>query len=675
VKHLTYILIIISSFQTYGQTLVELEKKLSEKMSDSMRLELLVNLSNSSLYTDNSKARKYTNDVIQLAEKINRNWATAKAHKVASSLSIAEGNYSNALKFDNLLLQMVVAMGDSLAVAEALNRVGFAYSELGYFDDAYNYFTRAFIVARNYAQTATDSLHLVIPLHNLGRLFKDLEQYDRAIDHLNLAQGISDRINDTEGLAYTLDELGDIYLKQEKYELARQTFQNALEKTNELDIVFLKPRVYSRLANVNQKMGMYDLALSYYDSAEHLQLLSNNTFGIAEIEHGRGLVKVKRGNLQEAERLFLSSLAKAQDLEARILEMKILVSLSEMKEYQGEYKEALAYYKAHELLEDELYSLEMQNKLSQDQIRFETQGKDFIIEELNRKEAESEAALRQKEFINNILVVIVALFGVLIFSLYRNGQRRRKMNALLMQQQAELENRSNELQELNKVKDKFFSIISHDLRSPINALTGILGLMDKGELSPAEFNLLSKELKLQFNHTKALINNLLDWALLQMDKLSIQPENIYIRKLVTENFQHLDSLQTKNLNLVNNVADDVLAHADKNTLNLVFRNLIMNAMKFTDEGGTIKIDATSKNGEVLIAVADTGIGIKPEVKAILFDKTSPYSSRGTANERGTGLGLILCKEFVEKNGGKIWVESEEGKGSIFKFTLKSATNN
>jgi signal transduction histidine kinase len=105
-------------------------------------------------------------------------------------------------------------------------------------------------------------------------------------------------------------------------------------------------------------------------------------------------------------------------------------------------------------------------------------------------------------------------------------------------------------------------------------------------------------------------------------------------------------------------------------INLVFRNLILNAIKFSESGGTIEVSAKDQNGFYVIAVKDHGVGIRQEVQKILFDKTSGYSTRGTANEKGTGLGLILCKEFVEKNGGQIWLESEEGKGSTFYFTIK-----
>jgi signal transduction histidine kinase len=126
-------------------------------------------------------------------------------------------------------------------------------------------------------------------------------------------------------------------------------------------------------------------------------------------------------------------------------------------------------------------------------------------------------------------------------------------------------------------------------------------------------------------------------------------------------------LQMKNL-----ITPGTFAKADTNMVNLVFRNLILNAIKFTEVGGIITVDAKPTGGFVQIGVADNGVGITPEVQKILFEKTTGYSTRGTANEKGTGLGLILCKEFVERNGGKIWLESEVGKGSTFYFTLKKA---
>jgi len=177
------------------------------------------------------------------------------------------------------------------------------------------------------------------------------------------------------------------------------------------------------------------------------------------------------------------------------------------------------------------------------------------------------------------------------------------------------------------------------------------------------------ELKARFNHTRTLLNNLLDWTLLQMDKLSLQPAKISLQKIVSENLQLLSSAQNKNINFENLIPENALAFADSNTINLVIRNLITNAIKFTNENGQIQLSASDEGNFWKVAVKDNGVGIRKDVLNMLFDKTSPYSTRGTANEKGTGLGLILCKEFVEKNGGTISVTSEEGKGSTFYFTV------
>ena len=139
--------------------------------------------------------------------------------------------------------------------------------------------------------------------------------------------------------------------------------------------------------------------------------------------------------------------------------------------------------------------------------------------------------------------------------------------------------------------------------------------------------------------------------------------------MVDDNFELLDSLHIKDVTLTNQIAEDAIAYADLNMINLVFRNLILNAMKFTEQGGEITIGAEVQDEEFTVWIKDNGVGISPEVQSILFEKTSGYSTRGTANEKGTGLGLILCKEFVERNGGRIWLESEVGKGSTFFFTV------
>ncbi len=367
-----------------------------------------------------------------------------------------------------------------------------------------------------------------------------------------------------------------------------------------------------------------------------------------------------------------SSEAIAQKTNSWALEIQCFENLASLYEIQGDFKKSLAYYKQFKQFEDSLFSQGMQAKLLQDQLRFETFAKEDQIKQLTRLEELRKEELRKQGMVRNILVVVMALTGILLFTVYRSGQRRIRINKLLIEHQDEIKRRSQELEQLNQVKDKFFSIISHDLRSPINALSAILDMMDSGQIKPEEFSKLNKELRLQFNHTKTLINNLLDWALLQMDKLKIQPEKINLNSLAEENFRLLSSLHMKEIKMVNNIPSGTFCWGDLNIVNLVLRNLVLNSLKFTQNGGSIIADAVEQGSEIVVSVKDTGIGISPEIQRIIFEKTAGYSTRGTANEKGTGLGLILCKEFVEKNGGKIWLESEIGKGSTFYFTIKKA---
>ena len=420
------------------------------------------------------------------------------------------------------------------------------------------------------------------------------------------------------------------------------------------------------------KKASYENSLKYYDTTYTLYSKNKDNYGLAEIELGRGEVYQKQHRYDDALESVNKSLSQAKKLNARILEIQCFNQLSSLWEMKGDYKKSLAYFKRFKQLEDTLFSQDMQAKLLRDQIRFETESKDSQIAALSQQQESTEGALKRKEFVQNILVVVMALSGILLFSVYRSGQRRRQINTLLVRHQKEIEKRSEELERLNQVKDKFFSIISHDLRSPINALSGLLDLLDKGAVSSAELPKHIRELKTRFNHTRALLNNLLDWTLLQMDKLNLQKGKIDLKKLVDENIQLLLIHLVRKFSLINEVAPNTIGYADSNTINLVIRNLITNAIKFTNDKGEVKVSAVAQGNEWVVSVKDNGVGMATEVLRILFDKTSPYTTRGTANEKGTGLGLILCKEFVEKNGGRIWVESAEDYGSTFYFTLPKA---
>lgn len=662
-----YLLLVLGTQVSFSQiNLDSLEKSLNNSLSDSSRFTTLIALSKEYQYKDFPKAEKFSRQAFELAEKNNWSWGKSKAYAQEGFLATISGDYNTAMKFDNENLQSVIAQGDSSAIAESLNFLGNDYHDIGKYDEAYYYFTQSYRVAR----AIDDSLKMTVAIYNIGRVLNELSQYDLALDHFKVSTKISEIINDLDGIPYDLEAIGDVYLRKKEYNKSEEFLLKALSGIRSRKLTVIEPRALNHLAQLHFEKGDPDKALAYYDTAAMLYRQASNEFGVAEVNLGVSRILIDQERFNEAQGLIERSLETAKSFNAERMEINCYKQLSELAEKKEDYKSALAYHKNFKQLEDSLFSEEMVEKIFQDQLRFQTETKDFEIAALSKAKTEQDTELRRQEFLSNILVVVMALTVILLFTVYRSGQRRKRINNLLIEHQEEIKRRSIELEQLNQVKDKFFSIISHDLRSPINALYGLLNLADNKQITQDEFVKLTQELKIQFNHTRTLINNLLDWALLQMDKLKIQPEKIELAAIVDQNFKLLSSLHLKEINMVNSIRPAVTGWGDLNMINLVLRNLILNAIKFSESGGTIEVSAKDQNDFYVIAVKDHGVGIRQEVQKILFEKTSGYSTRGTANEKGTGLGLILCKEFVEKNGGQIWLESEEGKGSTFYFTIK-----
>jgi two-component system, sensor histidine kinase and response regulator len=237
-----------------------------------------------------------------------------------------------------------------------------------------------------------------------------------------------------------------------------------------------------------------------------------------------------------------------------------------------------------------------------------------------------------------------------------------------------LEEQTEQLGELNALKNRMFSIISHDLKNPIYSLRNLFRNVQQYDLPGEEIKVLVPDIINDLNYTTSLMDNLLQWAKSQMEGSSVNPQKVDISKMIIET-QNLLRLQaeSKAIFLNTKTAPDTFIYADKDMITLVLRNLLSNAIKFTPKDGEIQVGTTVKDDMVEIYVKDSGIGISKENMEKLFGGNY-YSTNGTANESGTGLGLMLCKEFLKKNGGDIHVESEEGKGSKFIFNIPTSIN-
>jgi signal transduction histidine kinase len=242
------------------------------------------------------------------------------------------------------------------------------------------------------------------------------------------------------------------------------------------------------------------------------------------------------------------------------------------------------------------------------------------------------------------------------------------------QKKSERKLRLNEkkLRQLNLTKDKLFSIIAHDLRGPFNSIIGYSQLLRENIRT---YNLEESEKFVDYIHSSAqstfnLLINLLSWAKNQTGQTTFSPENLELNKIIEEVAELLSSsAKTKNISINFLLPAVVRINADRHMLRTILQNLIFNAIKFTNPGGRIDIYASALADKVEVTVSDNGIGIAKEAIKNLFELGAADTTHGTSNETGSGLGLVICREFVERHGGKIWVESKAGKGSNFKFTL------
>ena len=257
------------------------------------------------------------------------------------------------------------------------------------------------------------------------------------------------------------------------------------------------------------------------------------------------------------------------------------------------------------------------------------------------------------------------------------GEINKKLESLVELRTNELKDTVEKLKNSNATKDKFFSIIAHDLKGPFNSILGFSGLLDENyeKYDIQKQKHFIKIINQSVKNTLKLLENLLLWSRSQRGILDYKPEKENIYLLYTETIKFLIlPAEKKSISLRNEIPEDIVVKADKNMISTVMRNLISNAIKYTHKDGEIIVKARTikdKNKQLFaeITVKDNGLGILPNLQAKLFKIEENISTEGTEKEQGTGLGLILCKEFVEKHGGEIWVKSELGKGSEFVFTI------
>jgi two-component system, sensor histidine kinase and response regulator len=260
------------------------------------------------------------------------------------------------------------------------------------------------------------------------------------------------------------------------------------------------------------------------------------------------------------------------------------------------------------------------------------------------------------------------------FGILSTNKALQEKNDKIEKQKAEIEQKAVELSELNSLKNKLFSVISHDMKTPMYALRNLFRSMQQMDMSGREIKSIIPDVVSDLNYTTGLMENLLHWVKSQMNAANVSPAELSMED-VTDETIHVHQLQatTKKISIIREMEESPVVFADRDMVTLVLRNLLSNAIKFTPEHGTIIIRLKTESNFCRVSVIDNGIGMNHEALSRIQDN-SYYTTNGTAKESGTGLGLMLCRDFLSKNGGSLLIESELGKGSAFSFTLPIADN-
>lgn len=520
----------------------------------------------------------------------------------------AAGEYNFALKYCNMALKIFNNKKDSTGLARTYNRFAAIYFEL-YVNSGVNL---------SPAQTATPEFSY----NKIIERWVKPELYDSLIFYSNLAVGIAEREKLQDVIASTYTLLGTAYNTSGRFKEAKSYLLKALELSRSIH------------ANLDAALILLNISDLLYKEGDQLGAL----------EYAKQSQKM------------------ALEEDFKVLVMHSSYSLAQNYFRLGKYKEAYEYLQISNNYSSMLYNDETNKKLYRAQLKSESEKQELVIA----------AQKKNQNYLTAIFSLLLLFVTIITFILIKRNREHKKVNVELDKMNKMISSQRDQLYELNATKDKLFSVIAHDLRSPFTGLLGFSEMLvsEFDELEPVEKKKYLSELHRIITDLFSLLTNLLSWSSLQLGKTQFVPTDFQLSKAV-ENANNLlkNNAIQKGITIVNEIDWTTRVFADAFMIQSVIQNLISNAIKFSNPENEIKIKSEYENDFIKVSIADAGIGINEDTVKQLFKVDVNVSTKGTKGEKGTGLGLLICKEMIEKNGGRIWVESELGKGATFYFTI------
>jgi signal transduction histidine kinase len=560
-------------------------------------------------------------------------------------------------------------------LAKTLNHLGLLHSNKAEYDLALIHYFKAIDVAQ--ANMYQDQLGYAY--HSIAEVYrKDEKKVKQAIVFVNKALQIFKEGNFPDGVAFCHLTLGRIDVEKKAYQSAQKHYAIALKIWKELNNENLIANVYFDIGGFYKEQKDYEQAYTYLYRANLTFNKLNNIRGKLLVLNHLADINLLKNQPDSAIIKLQYGLSVAKNSGITELIEEFYTNLASTYAAQQNYEQAYQYEKILNHFKDSIKQIQRNIQIVETETKYDVAHKVKAIQTLQQQNEEKQDML----YLLGIMLLGTIIIGIF---LYKNIRQKQEVNRQLIFQREQIKIQNNqlahlnheillqkeELVKLNAFKNKLFSIISHDLRNPLASLKGAILLFKTNILTPSEQDNLIDKLSNDLQSSSYLLDNLLNWTQSQMQGLKVKSQKLVLYDLVKENIALLASQAAlKSIYLENHVSENIVAFADLEMTKTVIRNLLHNAIKYSFPQGIVNTSAyiDKEQRRVVVSIKDNGRGMNQEEMNRLFSETH-FSKHGTANEKGSGLGLLLSKEFVEKNGGELWVESIENKGSTFIFSL------
>lgn len=662
----TLLLLAVNCFsQTKIDSLIQLSRSATAEQKIGYYLEISL-----IARKDTAQSIFYAKKAMQLSVAGNLIAEEAKSIYYQGETKFYASDFLAAAPFYEKAIPLYEQVGDTAMLTDCYNSIGLCYHKTDLGERAISEFVKGLKLCTNDAHFSAKFLH------NIGNVHKRMQNYAAAIEYFKKAEAINIAIKDTVILAEDYNSMGEVYQSQNLSDSALIYFskaRNLFRKTRQGEYEAIT------LANMGSAYGGFPDSLKKAHESFQLATIKFRELGIniyqPDILEGIGELLITEGRYDEAINTFNESLILTKKFGRGLELMAVNYNrLSEIYKKTGNFENALKYKELYIKYNDSLESMNRYDKIVTLEKQYETEKKENEIIKLQASKEITEIQLQKNRQLKQLgFISALILLAFAFYMAYRYFDKIR-VNKELEEKNRKIEESEQELRKLNAAKNKFFSIIAHDLKNPLHTVLGYSDLLSK------EFNMFTEKERQKFasdinhstNNLYRLLQNLLDWSKTQTGNLRINPIETDLNQMIENSVALLSPMaKDKQIDMQVIAEEKLRIFADPLMLETVIRNLLNNAIKFTPDKGSVIITAMFSGEKIVVQIKDSGVGIPEDEVENLFKIDSKVKRKGTNNEDGSGLGLILCKDFIELNHGSINVKSAPGKGSTFTITIPS----